>query len=846
MSDADSGVRAPASEVVGIVAVWATAALGGGWLGEALAGHITAGFAALLAVLCCAAVVVWAVSSRRSAQERLGAPTGVITAVLVAAVACAGVVVRAEAADRGLLSDLAAEGGRAPMRATVAAEPRPVTGGWHVVLEVSEVAGVATRERAVVTRPRPPVLGRRVTFVASARPVPESSYGVWLARQHAAVILDASGWRDDGTPGWWAARSEDVRERIRTTAVRHLDSRRGGLLVGFVTGDTRLLPEDDAKAMRRAGLSHLTAVSGSNLAIVTAGVLLVVRLLRAPSWARHLAVGVAVAWFAFLTRFEPSVLRAATMVGVLLLAGASGRLRDARHALCLTVLVLIAIDPRLASSVGLVLSASATVGVLIVAPRVRARLPERWHGWAVEVVAVTLGAQIAVLPVLLVAFGEFRLAAVPANLIAVPVAAIASMPTFTASALSLVHPGAGALVFAAAGPGAAAVLGTARLFADVGGTIESARPAGVVGVLAAVVWLLAQRATPRRIGAGAVALAVVVTWSPVVGGHLLPRGFTVTAIDVGQGDAFLVESPAVRILVDGGTDEAAADWLRRNGVRRLDLVVATHPHRDHVGGLPAVLERPGADLLWAAPIDGEPPGGPEVHRTAVRTDTPVRAPVAGQSTALGDVTIEVLNPPVGRPYRHTDSEPNESSYVLRVTHGRARVLLTGDVEATAQATLLEAAGDRLDADVFTVPHHGSATSRPAFLEAVGGHTALIGVGRDNDHGHPAPRVVTLLDELGVRVVRTDRDGTVRVAVTAVGVAERAAATPLASTVRSRQTSSATPPPWTRGSRDERRADQRRRRHVAARRDRSSPRRARRRPARSAGRPVRRHRARAPP
>jgi competence protein ComEC len=139
---------------------------------------------------------------------------------------------------------------------------------------------------------------------------------------------------------------------------------------------------------------------------------------------------------------------------------------------------------------------------------------------------------------------------------------------------------------------------------------------------------------------------------------------------------------------------------------------------------------------------------------------PVRAPVAGQRAHVGDLVVEVLHPPPGRPYRHARSELNETSYVLRVDHPTGRILLTGDVELEAQAALLATVPEQLQAEVFVVPHHGSATTDPAFLAAIGGRVAIISAGVDNRHGHPHPSTVAVLEELGAQVRRTDREGTV--------------------------------------------------------------------------------------
>jgi competence protein ComEC len=245
--------------------------------------------------------------------------------------------------------------------------------------------------------------------------------------------------------------------------------------------------------------------------------------------------------------------------------------------------------------------------------------------------------------------------------------------------------------------------------------------------------------------------------------------FTLTALDVGQGDALLLRAPDATVLVDAGDPDAdVVGLLRREGVDRLDLLVVTHAHLDHVGGAPAVLAALPVAVVWMHPA----PDGVDVvaehhatRREAERRGVPVRGPPPGAVVQIGALRLEVLGPPPGRPYAGTRSELNNASIVLRVSvTGAGSVLIAGDAEREAQADLLAHHRARLGADVLVVPHHGSRTSDPAFLTATGAHTAILSVGARNRHGHPHREVLDVLEGAGMRVLRTDRDGTVRIAV----------------------------------------------------------------------------------
>ncbi len=732
------------------------------------------GLLLLFAVVGVAILVV--VARRGRSRDHLGVGVGLLALTVVAAASVGGVLLRADAAGFGRLPMLAASGGVAEVEVAVVAEPRPIASGWQVLGRVERIDGVAVRERAAWTLPsEPPALGERISAVVSARPLPDDGYGRWLAGQHARVVLDVHRSSPLAEAGPAARGTEWLRERVRTAATRHLDDRVAGLLVGLVIGDTRLLPAEDREAMRATALGHLTAVSGTHVAIVLAGVVGLAGVLRVPVATRRLMIAVVVPWFAFLTRFQPSVIRAGAMVLLLLLASTRGHVRDPRHALATVVVALVLLDPYLAGSVGLLLSATATAGVLVLAPvlteRFRGRLPRR----ITELAAVTVGAQLAVLPVLLVTFGSVRLASVPANLIAVPVAMVAASVAFLGTALAVVNVELAAACFLLAGLPARLILWVAQRFSTVGGIVEVVRPSTVVAALGVgTLVLLGRRTRAGPAVAVVTAVAVMVAAWPTVVGPSPPSGLRLTAIDVGQGDAFLVESPRARILVDAGEDDTALRWLQRTGRRTVDLVVVSHPHLDHVGGVPAVLRALDVGVVWAAPIPTELPAAMDVRTAAAAAGVPVRAPVRGETVTIGDLEISVLHPPPGRPYRHADSELNESSYVLAIRFGDRRVLLAGEVEDAGQAALLAGNPHLLAAEVLAVPHHGSGTTGRAFLAAVAPRIAVISVGAGNRHGHPHADVLDALARAGVEVRRTDLDGTVTVDVPP---AERGSAAP---------------------------------------------------------------------
>lgn len=758
---------APLGGVVGPLGVWSLAVVVGAGV---LAGPVGAGGLVTAAVTATAGLAAALVGQLRVRGQRRASALMVLAVTLVGA-AVGGI--RVAGMEAGPLAQLVDRSGTSGIVGTVAAEPRVDDDRWWTLLRVTSVERRATRQHAFLRgEGAPPVLGSRWSGPARVRALPDGGFGRYLRSMYAvAEVRPVAGrWERTAAPGHLLAATEHVRARVRQAAASHLPASHAGIGVGLVTGDTRLLPAEDEEALRATGLSHLIAVSGANVALVLAGTLLLLRLLPVGAATRRALLVAVLVWFVLLTRWEPSVVRAGVMAAIVLLCAGCGRLPDPRHALPAAVLVVILIDPGAAGSLGLLLSAAATAGVLLVAPAVGARLARRHPRLPAPVVgtvATSVGAQVAVMPVLLAGMGEVPVSSVPANLVAVPAAALGSAICSVAALAAVVAPEPAGWLFALARPPLGAILAVGRNLEGWGGAVAVARPLTVLAAGALVVWLLARpRSSSGRVALACLLLAVLVLATPALRVRTPVRTLAVTAIDVGQGDAFLVETPDARVLVDGGPDDRAASWLRRVRPGRLDLVILSHPHEDHAAGLPAVLTTHRAGAIWLPDLPADDGSTPDLLGIANDRGVPVVPVRRGHRAVVGALLLEVLGPPAGRPYRTASSEPNEMSLVVRASWGGRVALLPGDAEREAQRDLLRAPHE-LTAGFLKVPHHGGDTSEPAFLRAVGAEVAAIGVGR-NSYGHPTDAVLDVLAEAGTRIVRTDRDGTVRVDVPATG------------------------------------------------------------------------------
>jgi len=622
----------------------------------------------------------------------------------------------------------------------------------------------------VIGRLRTP-RGYRVPGAVDRRALAHRRGAQWLLSADSAAIVvigrEPSAWRGPGRAQRWAA------ARI---AARGGDIEGRAVVRAMVAGDRGAVAPSLAERFRAAGIAHVLAVSGLHMAATALLLFVAVRRLWAsiPALAlrvdsiraAELVAAPAAVAYAAMTGARPSTMRALVVVLCVLAAAALRRRPRLLDALAVAALLLLVASPAALFDPGVQLSFVATATLAIVAVSGR---------WLWSMLRATLWVTLATAPIAAFVFGAVPTGGILANLVAIPVAELVILPLGLAGlVLTALSETAGGVLHDLAVVAASALDTAAGWIADVFPVLRVAPLTGLeLGAAVAVVVLLVIRS--RRAAVLAVVPALVLVIS-----YLAPRapdGVVVTFLDVGQGDAAVVELPDGEVwLIDAGglpfvsDDEpdpararaspgeySVARFLAHRRIRRVDVVVCSHPHPDHVAGLSAIADVVDVGEVWTArgtdyygALDGER----VVH------------PPLGTARERNGVTMEVLAPRYLSSFASADpvSGVNDNSLVVRVRFAGRAILFPGDIEAEGEELLL-AGAPALAADVVKVPHHGSPTSSSeAFVRATGARWAVVSCGRANRFGFPSLAVTRRWQRAGATVLRTDQRGAVTVRI----------------------------------------------------------------------------------
>jgi competence protein ComEC len=613
-------------------------------------------------------------------------------------------------------------------------------------------------------------IGARISVAGTIAPT--------TAGDRAAYLIFARGSaRTLESPPWFLDWSNELRAQFRSASAE-LPGDGGALLPGLAIGDTRAVSHALDDAMKATALSHLTAVSGANCAVVV-GLIMLLGAAFGTSRAIRIAVSLVVlAGFVVLVTPDASVLRAAVMAALVLFALASGRPSRGLPVLSLAVIVLLTIDPWLSRDYGFILSVLATAGLLVLAGPL-ARVLSRWLPTPLAVlISIPLAAQLACQPVLILLNPAVPVYGVIANLLAEPAAPVATVLGLLGCVSLGVVPAVGHTVLAIAWLPSAWIAAIARFFAAAPGAQAPWIPGGVgaavIAMFTALVLLalFGRRSRATTTISGVLLLSVVCYGGVLVGAELgragsLPPSWQIAACDIGQGDAVLVRSRGQVALIDTGPQpEALSECLDHLGVERIQLLILSHYDLDHVGGTSAVLGR--VDHALVGPVSDD--GDVGLRTSLQAAGASVSEVSRGAHGTLGDLSWEVLWPPTRL---GTVETGNAASVTVRFDEagqcqdGCLSALFLGDLGEQPQSRLLGTVHPA-PVDVVKVAHHGSADQSQRLYEQLRARVGIISAGLNNTYGHPTDRLLHILSSVGTGITRTDLEGMILVSPTTDG------------------------------------------------------------------------------
>lgn len=672
---------------------------------------------------------------------------------------------------------------------------RPAGGGRSALVALA--AGLGAGERVVV-RGRWPAVALGGEVIVEGRLVALRDSEDWLRRRgaHARVLateVRATGRRRDGLPG----ALDRMREGAERAVSAGLDPPRAALARGMVLGQDEALDEATREEFRVSGLAHLLAASGQNVMLLVALALPALAALGFGLRGRLVGALVLIALYVPLAGAGASIQRAGVMGAAGLVAVLASRPASRWYALLLAAAATLVADPRAAADPGWQLSFAAVGAILLLArPLAEGLRARRVPAPVAEAAALTAAATLGTAPLLAFHFERVSLVSLPANLLAVVAVAPVMWLGMLAVAAATVLPPLAEIPNALAAYPLAYLGWLAEACARVPHAAVPLRlgsAAGLAGAYAALAAALAaafwRRPLARALagerrrrgggsaegggpsiralgGAVALALAVVLVAAALRGPRVAappdPRDVVVSFLDVGQGDATLIQHGGATVLVDAGPPGSRLlDRLREAGVRRIDLLVLTHAQADHHGGA--------ADVLRRLPVGHLLDGGEqrtELHARALAVAAdrrvPRSTPDAGQSIRAGPLTLRILWPRRAPPGDHAGADPNDRAIVAHLRAGAFDLLLPADAESEVTSAL-----DLPPVEALKVAHHGSEDpGTPDLLARLRPRVAVIEVGRGNTYGHPRPALLAALRRAVPAVHRTDRDGTVRLTVRA--------------------------------------------------------------------------------
>lgn len=569
-----------------------------------------------------------------------------------------------------------------------------------------------------------------------------------------------------------------IRQKLQQKIEEHFSSSegdslspQGGVLEALLLGERGRIPLSITRSLQKAGLYHLFAISGAHIAIISFLLFSVFRLLRVPTRTSFLLLIFFLVFYAFLVEGRPSVVRATIMTLAFLFGKLIWRDVNLINTISMSAFILLLINPLSLFSLGFELTFAASFSIILFFPKIikcLPRLPLRTS----EIFAVSLTAQLGVLPFVVSSFNRVTFSSLILNFAALPLLGLIMASGYIFLPLSFVSP-------SLAQPLAKGIkflinllTNSSHLFDSLSFISYRIPTPHLFTIIGYFLFLYLLLLPPRIKRQNLIGLLCFLLFVAVLISYPFPsisRNLKLTFIDVGQGDSILAEFPGKKkMLIDGGGipvgtfdigESVVSPFLWDKGIKKIDYLILTHAHPDHINGLKAIARNFKIGEYWESliPLNSEPYAE---FQKSIPPSVPQKRFFRHHTHLEGDVRIEVLHPQQGNPYVQTVH--NDQSLVLRITYGQTSFLLTGDIGINAEREILENV-DEIKCQVLKSPHHGSKfSSSIPFLQRIAPRIVVISVGEGNIYGLPDQKVLEKYREIGAKIYRIDLHGAVEI------------------------------------------------------------------------------------